>query len=433
MRPREFPLGPGASRPSIDQVVVINDFATARGGATVIALQAVRLYCRLGLKVTYICGDAGSPELDELGVSQVALNSSALLDLPARRALVQGMHNRGAEHAIGEWIRKHDTPRTVYHLHNWSQILSPAVFRALRPVQDRLVVTCHDFFNICPNGGFSHFRSSTPCHHRALSMQCLTSQCDRQNAARKYWRTLRHMHLNRLARFGASRSTFTFLHERMLEKFVNSGFAANDLVAIPNPAEAWTDDRITAERNQGFLFVGRLGRDKGADLAIAAARAAGEKITLIGTGNLAAIGAIEHPDVEIAGWRNRADIAAIARRARGLIVSSRVTEPFGLVILEAAMSGLPVIVTSHAYLARDAVQLGFGDTFDIDRPDHLAQVIAAFASDDDRIARMSRAGYEHAHSLCLAPESWIAEFVKIFEAKLELATRNRARSRRQAC
>lgn len=404
---------------SIDEIVVINDFASARGGATTVALQAVQQYRRLGYRVTYICGDSPSPELTKLGVTQVALNSSALLDLPASRAFVQGLHNRRAERVIRQWIQAHDTPRTVYHLHNWSQILSPSVFRALRDVEDRLVVTCHDFFNICPNGGFSHFRSSTPCSFRSLSAQCLMSQCDRRSSARKYWRTLRHMHLNDLARFGDSPVTFTFLHDRMLEKFVSSGFPANNLVSIPNPAEAWTRERIAAERNDSFLFVGRLGRDKGADLAIKAARTAGQKITLIGIGELAAIIPTNDAGVEIAGWKSPREIADIARHARALIVPSRVTEPFGLVILEAAMSGLPVIVASHAYLADDVVELGFGDTFDINNGDHLAEVITAFASDDERIERMSRAGFEHAHSLCHTPESWISKFIEIFETKLE--------------
>ena len=403
---------------SIREIVVINDFATAAGGATMIALQAVQQYRRLGFKVTYICGDAPTAELDALGVTQVALDSSALLDLSPGRAMIQGLHNRTAQEVIARWIREHDSAQTVYHLHNWSQILSPSVFRALRPVEDRLVVTCHDFFNICPNGGFTHYRTSTPCNLRPLSPRCLVSQCDRRNAAQKYWRSLRHAHLNRLARFGESRSTFTFLHDRMLEKFVISGFAARDLVTIPNPVDRWRDERIQAERNEGFLFVGRIGHDKGADLAVEAARAAHQKITLVGTGKLNLNGPIQDANLEFAGWRSQSEIAELAKTARALIVPSRVTEPFGLVILEAAMSGLPVILSSHAYMAQDVVQLGLGDAFGINEPGSLAELLTAFASDDDRIERMSKAGFAHAKSLCHTRESWIAEFVKIFERKL---------------
>ncbi len=407
---------------TIGEIVVINDFATAAGGATVIALQAVQKYRDLGYRVTYICGDAPTAALDALGVTQVALNSAGLLDVPASKALIQGFHNRHAERTIAQWIREHDTPRTVYHLHNWSQILSPSIFRALRAVEERLVVTCHDFFNICPNGGFTHYRTSSACNLRPLSPQCLASQCDRRNSAQKYWRVLRHAHLNGVARFGKSRSTFTFLHDGMQDRFVRGGFAGRDLVTIPNPVERWTDDRIEAENNEGFLFVGRISQDKGADLAIKAARAAGQKITLVGTGKLDVNGWANDADVEFAGWRNRTEIAELARHARALIVPSRVTEPFGLVILEAAMSGIPVIISSHAYLAGDLVRLGFGDSFSIDNPGSLAELVSAFARDDDRIKRMSQAGFQHASSLCHTPDSWISEFVDIFERKLSQAS-----------
>ncbi|SLJ96851.1 glycosyltransferase family 4 protein [Novosphingobium mathurense] len=411
---------------SIDQIVVINDFASAsRGGATVIALQAVRLYRRLGYPVTYICGDAPTTKLDDMGVTQVTLGSDALLELPARHALMQGLHNPAAESLVADWIRDNDTRGTVYHLHNWSQILSPSIFRALREVEDRLIVTCHDFFNICPNGGFSHFPSAMPCQHRSLSARCLVSQCDRISTARKYWRALRHMRLNSVARFAENRATFTFLHDRMLEKFANSGFRAKNLVAIPNPVEAWTDERVEAERNEGFLFVGRLGHDKGADLAIKAAGAAGQKITLIGSGKLGTLEARKNRDARVIGWQDREGIAEIARHCRAIIVPSRVTEPFGLVILEAAMSGLPVILASHAYLADDAVRLGFAKTFNIDRFDQLASLMGQLAADDDQVGQMSRAGFAGGHALCHTPDTWIGAFIDIFEEKLHSSGRAR--------
>ena len=92
--------------------------------------------------------------------------------------------------------------------------------------------------------------------------------------------------------------------------------------------------------------------------------------------------AVDQPAHEIA-------VADIATRARALIVPSRITEPFGLVILEAAMSGVPVIVSSHAYLAQNVVQLGFGEAFNIDRSGHLAEIVAAFALPRWRSWRLS--------------------------------------------
>lgn len=407
----------------IGEIVIVNDFAAAQGGATAVALLETRELRQRGYKVTFISGGHPSAELDRLGVAQVALGMASLLEQPVLRAMAQGVHNASAARMISQWIARHDTPHTVYHLHNWSQILSPAVFAALRPVEQRLVVTCHDFFNLCPNGGLTHYNTSRPCTARPLSVQCLASQCDRRNPAQKYWRTLRQLRLNASAGFRDSQATFTFLHDRMQARFVEGGFAADDLVTVPNPVEAWTEYRIEAEANQGFLFVGRVGRDKGADLAIRAARVSGQKLTIVGTGEIDQSLHQGDCDVHFAGWRDRAEIAVLARQARALIVPSRVVEPFGLVLLEAAMSGLPVIVSSHAYLASEASELGFAQAFDIDRDDALPGLLARFARDDTLVARMSRAGFEHAGGLCHSPPSWAEQLIRIFRAKLPVVDR----------
>src|SRR5690242_17533756 len=69
-----------AARPVLDRVVVIDDYSTARGGATALAVLSAKLLCGLGIAVTYICGDDGAnEELTSLGVSIVKLNSRDLL------------------------------------------------------------------------------------------------------------------------------------------------------------------------------------------------------------------------------------------------------------------------------------------------------------------------------------------------------------------
>ncbi len=406
----------------IDRIVVINDFASASGGgASLIAMLAIHEYRRRGIAVTLLTGQAATAELEALGVDVIGLGAKRLLELSAGQALLQGLHNGDAARTLSAWIAAHDTPATVYHLHNWSQILSPAVFGALRPVEQRLIVTCHDFFAVCPNGGFVHYGRSEPCSLKPLSLQCLTSQCDRRNGLHKAWRVGRQVWLGQQARFARSNATFTFLHERMRNKFVASGFPARDLVTLANPVEPWTPDRIAAERNSGFLFVGRLGSDKGSDLAISAARQSGQHVTLIGDPGPDGAALAADPNVTVAGWCDRAEIARFAAQARALVVPSRVTEPFGLVILEAAASGLPVIVSDRAYLASEAETGGFGQSFDVSQPGALGRLFSEFAANDAVIAGMSQAGHVRARALCQSPAEWADALLGLFERKFRAA------------
>jgi len=103
-----------------------------------------------------------------------------------------GLWNKAALDAVMDFIAQNDTPDTVYHLHNWAHFLSPAIFKALRPVEDRLVLTTHDYFLACGNGGQYDFQKNEVCTRVGNSLPCLTTQCDRQSAAHKAWRVARH-------------------------------------------------------------------------------------------------------------------------------------------------------------------------------------------------------------------------------------------------
>jgi glycosyltransferase involved in cell wall biosynthesis len=400
---------------NIERVVVIHDFAAPEGGAGILAVQAAQEYLRRGMAVTFFAGSIKNAGAGLDGIDLVGLDSARLLDTSPSRAIVQGLHNQAAYTCLKDWIARNDTGQTAYHLHNWSQILSPAIFPALESVASRLVVTCHDFFNICPNGGFTDFRRSRPCELKPLSLRCLANPCDRRSNLHKYWRVARQVHLNRLAAVVRSQATFTFLHDRMRTKFTDNGFSARQMETIPNPVEPWSRTRILAEQNREFLFVGRLGTDKGADLAVEACARADVPLTMIGSGEL------EHQlrqagggDVRFAGWCSRTEILDHARRARALIIPSRVVEPFGLVILEAAMSGLPVIVSDRAYLAGDTERLGFGRAFDPAITGSLTEQVASIATDNATVSKMSHEGFSQASELALSVSEWGERFIGLF-------------------
>lgn len=407
----------------IERVVVIHDFSKPEGGAGILTAECIRQYVSHGLNVTFITGEGRTQELDDLNVEVVGLNSKPLLEISALEALRQGYHNGAALDLIQNWIDQNDTPGTVYHLHNWSQMLSPSIFIALKTVAERTIVTCHDFFNVCPNGAFMNFKETLPCDLKPGTMACLKSTCDRRSHMHKVWRFARQRHLNKISEFATRRFMFTYIHDRMKERFELAGFPRTDGETIPNPVRPWTTERIEAEKNSGFLFVGRVSGDKGADIALAATEQVGEPLTVIGEGEFSQNGSAFNTHAKFLGWKQPEEIAEIARHARALIVPSRVNEPFGLVILEAAMSGLPVIVTRRAALADDVERIGFGQRFSIREPEQLPATITAFARDDDLIKKMSMTGFEHAGELCHTPDSWIEAHISKFEQRLDALAR----------
>nr|WP_226016317.1 glycosyltransferase [Novosphingobium sp. FKTRR1] len=300
----------------IDRIVVINDLSSPMGGASALAVASARALSARGHAVTILAGDRVDVEAwAGSGVSCVGLGAGRLLARGFGSALRDGLWNRAAFTLVRDWIAQNDTPRTVYHLHGWSQILSPAVFAALAPVRERLVISAHDFFLACPNGAFADLRTGAPCPHRPLGPGCLIAACDRRGRAHKLWRIARAMIQRAVYRPGASPPVLA-IHAAMKPYLRRAGIPDHAIHTLPNPVMPFSRKRIPAETNREFLFVGRLEETKGPDLALEAAARAGVPICIVGDGVLAPTLRERYPQARFTGRLATDQIAEIAARAR---------------------------------------------------------------------------------------------------------------------
>ena len=396
----------------VRRVVVLSDDSFARGGATGLALASVRALRSRGIAVTYICGDAGqNPELEQLGVPVVALGQASLLEMPLRAVVVRGLFNTKTVEVIHRWVEQNDDPQTVYHVHTWTKVLSPSLYSALAPVQNRLLISAHDFFIVCPNGAYSFFDSGNVCTLRPMGVRCVSASCDRRSYHHKLWRVARQAMQQRLLDYRRGAPRVLIIHEAMRPILERGGVPPGTISTLRNPIQAWTSSRVRAEANREFIFVGRLGDEKGADLAAAAARRAGVKLRIVGDGPNAAWLRATYPEVTFDGQKSQAELADIAVSARALVMPSRYPEPFGLVAGEALWSGIPVITAESALMAPEIVRVGAGLACN-PRDEHaLAAAMRRLMEDDDETRRLSVNAFERTRHLASTPEVWIEELL----------------------
>jgi glycosyltransferase involved in cell wall biosynthesis len=406
-----------------DRVCIVNDASVARGGATSLAILAACQLAARGVPVTYLCGDAGeAPELRAAGVELRALGAARLMQTGRARAAAQGIWNAAARAFLARAVAELDGPGTVWHLHGWAQILSPAAFAALAPVAARTVVHAHDMFLACPNGVYMDFPRGEVCGRVPLSAACLATNCDKRSRAQKGWRVLRQAALRRAFDQRRPWAAVAMIHPAMAERLTRGGVAARHLTTLRNPARPWSATRVPAEDNREVLFVGRLEPEKGVEHLAEAAAAAEMPLTIVGDGPMRADLARRFPGARFEGWRDRDAIGAIAARARVVVMASLIPEPFGLVAAEASLSGVPVILADSALMAPDFAEGGIGRAYPAGDSRALAAILAEMR-DMDAAALRAISARAHARAVPLAetPESWTDGLLALYAGALRRA------------
>ena len=117
---------------------------------------------------------------------------------------------------------------------------------------------------------------------------------------------------------------------------------------IPNYFDA-KDFDYSEEKDDYFLYLGRIGEHKGTHIAIQATAAIGARLKIAGQGSIAHMGYSTVPDhVELIGYADVETRRGLMSRARGQFVLTQYGEPFGGVQIESMLSGTPVISTDWA-------------------------------------------------------------------------------------
>ncbi|WP_052117890.1 glycosyltransferase family 4 protein [Novosphingobium pentaromativorans] len=407
--------------PLLRRVVVLHDYSEALGGASHLVQVLIGELRRRGLATTFISGDAGS-RFDRADVEFLPLHGKALLERSKLGALTCGLYNHRAFVRTREWIANNDTPGTIYHLHGWSKILTPAIFAALRQVSGRLILHGHDYFNGCPNGAFFDYVREQDCAVKPLGAACLKSRCDKASHAQKLWRVGRESLRRGLQHGGTNAARLLMIHPGQEAQFRRSGWNSGRLRTVRNPVSPLSVDRIKAEANRGIVFIGRISTEKGADLAAAAARRSGLPITFVGDGSEVDLVRRRNPGAQFLGRQDRSGVAKALSSARVAVMPSRWSEPFGLVALEAVASGVPVVVSHRALVAEEISAAGFGLAVNTSDLDGFAGLLAELDRDDRAVEAMSRAGQVGYRLLCNSEESWADEVISQYRQVLAQAT-----------
>jgi len=378
------------------RVVILNDYATVRGGADQVAIAGARALADAGVEVLFVggCGSGVSPRLEHRRITFQLLEGPDLLEQAGSlRGMAAGMWSRPAAAKVAKILAECDPKESVVHVHGWTKALTSSIFPTCHSLGFRPVVTLHDYFVSCPNGAFFEFPAGRICRRRPLSASCLLTQCDRRGALHKGWRSVRQFvqagpgglprHLEHAIII--SRHSEAVL-EPALPPSVRRYF-------VRNPAEIDRQPCVQASRGAAYLFVGRMTVEKAPDDLAEAALRAGVEARFCGDGYLKENVLKINPRAAITGWMERDKVLAEIRTARALVFPSIWHETFGLTVAEALAQGVPVIVSDACAAAEQVVPGVNGLLYRGGEVADLARVLELF-KDDALVEKLGRGAYD---------------------------------------
>lgn len=379
------------------EVVVLNDYASLTGGSSAVAIASALGLVARGVRVTFFsCVGPVAPELRGVpNLKVVCLGQQEIAKDPNRvRAFIGGWRNDQAVRALRAHLAGRSPAHTIVHAHTWTKALSPFALEAVTRLGFPLVVTLHDYFITCPNGGFFAHREREICQRTPLSLSCWACHCDRRNFAHKLWRNARTVLQNRILRLPEKVDCFIGVSDFSLDVMRPHLPATTPALVVRNPVDCVPAPPVHVEENREFIFVGRFEKEKGVELFAEAVRRSGVSATFIGDGALSARVRELCPQATFTGWLNAGEIRARLRTARALVFPPLWYETLGLVVIEAAAAGVPAIV-AHRCAATDFIRDGInGLHFTQGSAPALARQMAELDRNDGQAVYLGRAAYD---------------------------------------
>lgn len=370
----------------IENIVYVCDHAFISGGAAKVAIKAAIELKKKGYNVFYFASVGPiDKELLDAEVKVICLGNDELAETKSPKTMLRGIWNDLAKSKLEELLSTLDVDKTVVHIHGWTKALSSSVFSACRKYKVKTFITLHEYFTICPNGGVFDYQKDKICTLKPGSMQCKFCNCDKRNYIQKMYRNVRQFVQTReLKKLQPNVIYITDFSKKIIKD--NLKFKCKEFY-VENNVEITDREKVNVANNESYLFVGRMSKEKGADLFCQAVTKSNVKGVVIGSGAMEEDLKKKYPNITFTGWLNSEEMKEYINSARCLIISSKWYETMGLTILEMQAKGVPCIVPDNCAGVDYIKDKETGVVYKIGDIESLSKAID-YTKDNDVIAKL---------------------------------------------
>lgn len=344
---------------SIENVIIVNDFDYVQGGASKVAIDTANILKKMNpqLNVYFFSGVHSDDSTLDRSIIKVCTNQGEALKSKNKiKGVLSNIYNFKSKKQLKILLKKLNNNETIIHIHGWTKSLSSSIFSIIYKMNFKMVLTLHDYFTACPNGGYFNYKKNEICLYMPLSFKCIKCNCDSRNYGYKIYRIVRQFVQNKIVKLpkkiGNVITISDFSEEILKKTLYNKIF----IYRVDNPIDL--DENpiyVDHTKNQYYLYVGRISKEKGVDIFCKAISNLNLKGVVVGDGDQKHFLEKEYPNINFVGWKNSQEVKEYMKKAKALIFPSRWYEGAPLTPLEAMQYGIPLI-TSDCNAAVDYVK-----------------------------------------------------------------------------
>jgi glycosyltransferase involved in cell wall biosynthesis len=291
----------------------------------------------------------------------------------------------------------------MVHIHNVYYDASSSIFWAIKKKNVPAVMTIHNYRLGCIQGLlFKDNAICQVCLEKKSSYYGLKYKCFKDSLIKSLQLTL----VNKF-------NQWTIRYKNPVQKYIFlADFTKNMLspiLSLKNTEGVLKPNYVSdfgytpmSERDDFYLFVGRLNEQKGVKVLIEAFKKNGKRLEIIGSGPLddyVKEAALAYPNIRNLGYANGAFIIEKLKKSKALIVPSLTYEGQPMTILEAFSTGTPVLAANTKNLDTLISEGENGFLFDATNNDLLSKTVDKFEySGNANMYAQARKTYEEKFS-----------------------------------
>lgn len=274
----------------------------------------------------------------------------------------------------------------IIHVHNFFPLVSPSIFWAAFFVGTPIVFTLHNFRLLCPNALlFLNGQVCTKCLKRRFQLPGVLNRCYRESMIQTFVCAFMNFFNLLIGTWTKVSPQYIALTNFAKDLFLSNGpwLKRENFNVKPN----FSIDCGIGQKNRDdyYLYVGRLSEEKGIDQLIKSFKYHNKKIVIVGAGPLEEFvkkSTLENQNLKYEGEKSKNQCIELMKICKALIFPSIWFENFPMTILEALSTATPIIYNITGALP-DIVPNGIAGIGykAIDGPQALGQAIEQFETE----------------------------------------------------